>query len=68
MSNMLRPPRIPGLFITATDTNVGKTVIAAAIATALRQHGRRVGVIKPVASGCVHRREGLIWKTFAAVL
>jgi dethiobiotin synthetase len=57
---MLNPPRIPGLFITGTDTAVGKTVITAAIATALRQQGRRVGVVKPVASGCVQRREGLV--------
>src|SRR5437016_13595483 len=57
---LISPPRIPGLFITATDTNVGKTVIASAIATALRQHGQRVGMIKPIASGCVHRREGLV--------
>jgi len=42
----------PGLFITGTDTDVGKTMVAAAIALALRQAGRRVGVYKPAASGC----------------
>jgi dethiobiotin synthetase len=45
-------PRIPGLFITGTDTNVGKTYVAAKIAGALAAAGRRVGVYKPVASGC----------------
>lgn len=43
------PPR--GLFITGTDTGVGKTFVAAAIAQALRRCGRRVGVYKPVATG-----------------
>ncbi len=41
----------PGLFITGTDTNVGKTVVAARIAAALLKAGHSVGVYKPVASG-----------------
>jgi len=41
-----------GWFITGTDTGVGKTVIACALATLLRQQGRKVGVFKPVATGC----------------
>jgi dethiobiotin synthetase len=49
-----------GLFITATDTEVGKTIITAAMATVLRRHGINVGVMKPIASGCSHRREGLV--------
>ncbi len=57
---MLRRPDIPTLFITATDTSVGKTVITAAIARHLRGQRLRVGVLKPIATGCVHRREGLI--------
>src|SRR5258706_15477196 len=60
---MLRPVPIPGLFVTATDTDVGKTVVAGAIANYfLRQGGSRarVAVSKPVATGCVHRREGLV--------
>jgi dethiobiotin synthetase len=47
---------IPGLFITGTDTDVGKTYVGAMIARALNSAGHRVGVYKPVASGC--RREG----------
>lgn len=50
----------PGVFVTGTDTDVGKTVIAAAIAAALRDDSRRVAVLKPVATGCVYGREGLI--------
>ncbi len=52
-------PRLKGLMITGTDTGVGKTLIAGAIAQYLRRKGRRVGVFKPVASGCRRRREGL---------
>ena len=43
----------PGLFITGTDTNVGKTYVTALIAQRLVADGRRVGVYKPAASGCV---------------
>ncbi len=50
----------PGLFITATDTEVGKTVASCAIAACLRRAGLAVGVCKPMASGCRHDREGLV--------
>ena len=40
-----------GLFITGTDTGVGKTFVAARIAAALHVAGRCVGVYKPVESG-----------------
>ncbi len=42
---------MPGLFLTGTDTGVGKTWFTAAIAEFLRRQGRRPGVIKPVATG-----------------
>jgi dethiobiotin synthetase len=41
-----------GLFITGTGTGVGKTYVACLIARAIRHSGKRVGVYKPVASGC----------------
>src|SRR5262245_51167176 len=41
-----------GLFITGTDTNVGKTYVAALIARSLAAAGHAVGVYKPVSSGC----------------
>ena len=40
-----------GVFVTGSDTGVGKTVIAGAIAAAIKAHGLDVGVMKPVASG-----------------
>lgn len=43
--------RIPGLFVTGTDTDVGKTAVAVAIVSELVATGMRVGVYKPVASG-----------------
>jgi dethiobiotin synthetase len=46
---------IPGLFITGTDTGVGKTHVACRIASWLVRAGYRVGVYKPAASGCTVR-------------
>ncbi|GGF92440.1 dethiobiotin synthase [Paenibacillus abyssi] len=43
-----------GLFVTGTDTEVGKTFVTAAIAAALRQDGLDVGLWKPVQSGAPH--------------
>lgn len=40
-----------GVFVTGTDTGVGKTVVAAALAAALREAGVQVRALKPVASG-----------------
>jgi dethiobiotin synthetase len=40
-----------GFFVTATDTGVGKTVVTAALAHALGEHGLRVALCKPVQSG-----------------
>ncbi len=49
---------LPGLFVTGTDTGVGKTYVAAMIARALAAEGRRVGVYKPAASGCSRDAHG----------
>ncbi|MDB5297518.1 MAG: dethiobiotin synthase [Phycisphaerales bacterium] len=57
---MLAPVPIPGLFVTGTDTDVGKTVVAGLIADWFRRRGARVAVLKPAATGCVRRREGLV--------
>lgn len=40
------------IFITGTDTGVGKTVVASALAIALKSMGYRVGVMKPLETGC----------------
>jgi len=41
-----------GIFVTGTDTGVGKTIVAATLARLLRMNGVNVGVMKPVTSGC----------------
>ncbi len=48
-----------GIFITGTDTGVGKTVIACALVRALREASHRVAVMKPVASGSFQTPVGL---------
>jgi dethiobiotin synthetase len=45
----MKAPQI--LFITGTDTGVGKTVFAALATVYLRRNGFRVGALKPVCSG-----------------
>lgn len=40
-----------GVFVTGTDTEIGKTFVATALAAAARRRGRRVGVMKPIAAG-----------------
>lgn len=50
MPNQSRPaPK--GVFITGTDTHVGKTVATAALGMALEQTGSTVGIVKPVETG-----------------
>ena len=44
-----------GVFITGTDTGVGKTSVACGLAALLKESGYRVGVMKPVETGCVER-------------
>jgi dethiobiotin synthetase len=52
-----RPAR--AVFVTGTDTGVGKTVIAAALVRTLAALGARVAVMKPVASGAERTPGGL---------
>ncbi|MEW6095766.1 MAG: dethiobiotin synthase [bacterium] len=49
-----------GLFITGTDTEVGKTVIAAGLAGFFKQKGIKVGVMKPIQTGAIKRNGRLI--------
>lgn len=55
------PAVIPyrNLFVTGTDTGVGKTVAASALVHRLRREGLRVAGMKPVASGCERTPDGL---------
>jgi dethiobiotin synthetase len=50
---------VRGWFITGTDTDCGKTLVASALVHKLRAAGQRVAVMKPVASGCELTAEGL---------
>ena len=49
-----KPPS--GILVVGTDTAVGKTVVAAGLAWALRRRGIDVGVMKPVETGVSTRR------------
>ena len=60
MENRVNFTRAKGVFVTGTDTGIGKTVVAGAIAHCLSLEGRRVGVFKPIATGCRRSREGLV--------
>ena len=62
------PSTVRGLFVTGTDTGVGKTYVTALMARSLAASGRRVGVYKPAASGCVRDAQGCLTSTDAAVL
>ena len=50
----------PGIFIAGTDTGVGKTLIAGALARTLQSTGVNIGVMKPVETGCPMRRGELM--------
>jgi len=59
----MRLPEVPrgrGVFVTGTDTDVGKTVMAAGLTAALRAAGVRAVYFKPVQSGCPEREGRLI--------
>lgn len=60
---MVTLPEVPparGIFVTATDTNVGKTVIAAGLTAALRSLDYRAIYFKPIQSGAIEAEGGLI--------
>lgn len=50
---------LSGLFVTGTDTEIGKTVVSAGLVSILVASGRRVAAMKPVASGAESTAEGL---------
>ena len=45
------PEGTPGVFVTGTGTEVGKTVVAAVLARTLATEGKRVAVFKPAVTG-----------------
>jgi len=50
------PSSIKGLWISGTDTGIGKTFVAEGIIRELRKRGIRVIPMKPVETGCINRR------------
>ncbi|MCF1182154.1 dethiobiotin synthase [Marichromatium gracile] len=50
---------MPGLFVTGTDTDCGKTAVSQGLIAALAARELRVLGMKPVASGCVETADGL---------
>lgn len=47
-----------GVFITGTDTEIGKTVVARLLTAGLAESGAAVAVMKPVAAGCEQTADG----------
>ena len=45
-------PKLKGIFVTGTDTNVGKTWVAAGLTAVLRRWGLKATYFKPIQSGC----------------
>lgn len=68
---MLNSPSEPppcGLFVTGTDTGVGKTVVTALILRQLRRSGVHVGAYKPACSGAISGPAGApIWEDLEAL-
>ncbi len=54
-------------FVTGTDTNVGKTLVSAALIRSLANHGLKVAGMKPVAAGA-ELRDGTLWNEDVALL
>jgi dethiobiotin synthetase len=48
------------IFVTGTDTGVGKTTVSCALVAALRARGRSIGVLKPIETGCADGAAGLV--------
>lgn len=58
---------LSGLFITGTDTDVGKTFVSVLIAEQLRTEGVKVGAYKPACSGAVETAGGPVWEDVEAL-
>jgi len=60
--------KFQGVFISATDTSVGKTTLAAGLIGFLKNQGVDVGVMKPVASGAIECDSGKLISQDAEML
>jgi len=64
----MRKRKYRGLFITGTDTGVGKTIVAASLVASLRHSGFDIGVMKPIETGFSLRSSDAVFlKKIAAV-
>ena len=50
----MKKPPARGIFVTGTDTGVGKSIVTGGLAGLLQKQGINVGVMKPVETGCLH--------------
>jgi dethiobiotin synthetase len=50
---------VNGVFVTGTDTEVGKTVVSVGLIEKFKQQGLAVAAMKPIASGCENTAQGL---------
>ncbi len=50
-----------GVFITGTDTGVGKTIVTCGLALALKEKGVEPGIMKPIETGCVPYAEDALF-------
>src|SRR3990172_3200045 len=64
----VRRLKAKGIFVTATDTSVGKTTVAAGLIGYLKRQGIDVGVMKPVASGAMECDTGKLISQDAEML
>jgi len=60
--------KFQGIFVTGTDTGVGKTTVSCGIAAALRRRNVEVGVYKPAETGCRRDQDGRLLPADAARL
>ncbi len=54
--------------VTGTDTGIGKTTVACAIAAAAAARGSKVGVLKPFETGCIPDQRGVLTPLDAVAL
>ncbi len=68
MTQPLARTQCPGLFVTGTDTGIGKTFVSAMIAREVSHSIERVGVFKPACSGAEVAPDGsLFWPDLDAL-
>lgn len=56
----MNAPDYNGVFVTGTDTGIGKTFCSLLLMQALQQRGLRVAGMKPVASGGMYKQQQLV--------